>query len=251
MSGNGGHVRQALFEHGLDLEGQFEGSFAWERPVRIYPGTNLYRCEFGAYSYAAPHAEIHRTSIGRYCCIGPHAQLQGSAHPIGWLSTNPFPYQNPFKNLMDYRPPLAFEGYARDTVIGHDVWIGAGARLLPGVKVGNGAVIGAGAVVPKDVPDYAIVVGNPARIVRYRFADALVERLGQARWWEFDWPGLLSDDVQLPLDRPDAMLDLIECRGDTLPRIDPTRRLLLRDEEGLKVRKLVPSPALERSVPRP
>ena len=73
-----------------------------------------------------------------------------------------------------------------DITIGNDVWIGRGATVLSGVTVADGAVIGAGAVVAKDVPPYAIVVGNPARVVRYRFSDEVIEALLRIRWWE--WP---------------------------------------------------------------
>ena len=67
--------------------------------------------------------------------------------------------------------------------MGHDVWIGRSAIILPGVSIGDGAVVGAGAVVTKDVPAYAVVVGNPARVIRYRFSDALVARLRAVQWW--------------------------------------------------------------------
>lgn len=72
-----------------------------------------------------------------------------------------------------------------DTVIGNDVWIGRGATIMPGVKIGNGAVIGSMAVVAKDVPDYAIVAGNPARIIRYRFDQETIDFLNDLEWWDF------------------------------------------------------------------
>jgi virginiamycin A acetyltransferase len=75
---------------------------------------------------------------------------------------------------------------ARDTVVGHDVWIGTEALLLPGVRIGHGAVIGARAVVAADVPDYAVVAGNPARVLRHRYDAATAARLVALAWW--DWP---------------------------------------------------------------
>lgn len=72
-----------------------------------------------------------------------------------------------------------------DTVIGNDVWIGRGATIMPGVKIGNGAVIGSMAVVAKDVPDYAIVAGNPARLIRYRFDQETIDFLNDLEWWDF------------------------------------------------------------------
>ncbi|MBR2657224.1 MAG: CatB-related O-acetyltransferase [Loktanella sp.] len=74
----------------------------------------------------------------------------------------------------------------RDTVIGHDVWIGQGARIMPGAVVGNGVIIGAGAVVTGHVPDYAVVAGNPARVIRLRFATDVIATLNQIAWWHWD-----------------------------------------------------------------
>ena len=85
-----------------------------------------------------------------------------------------FRRQAPFKAFSEVR-------------IGHDVWIGAHARLLGGIRIGNGAVVGAGAVVTKDVPDYAIVGGVPAKIIRMRFDDATMERLRATQWYLYDW----------------------------------------------------------------
>lgn len=80
------------------------------------------------------------------------------------------------------------------TLIGNDVWIGRGASLFPGVTVGDGAIVGAHAVVAKDVPPYAVVVGNPATVVRHRFSDAEVETLLRLRWWE--WPDTAIKDAR-------------------------------------------------------
>jgi virginiamycin A acetyltransferase len=82
------------------------------------------------------------------------------------------------------RPSLP--GPGPDTVVGHDVWIGSGATILPGARIGSGAIIGAGAVVSGDVPPYAIVAGNPARVIRQRFGAETVARILALAWW--DWP---------------------------------------------------------------
>jgi hypothetical protein len=89
-------------------------------------------------------------------------------------------------------------------VLGHDVWIGHGAIVLPGRRIGTGAVIGAGAVVTRDVPPYAIAVGNPARVLRQRFAPAIAERLLTLAWW--DW-----DHERLRVALPDFRLPEIEA----------------------------------------
>ncbi|OFD41450.1 hypothetical protein BWGOE3_35540 [Bacillus mycoides] len=82
-----------------------------------------------------------------------------------------------------------FSGHPKtkgDVIIGHDVWICSGAMIMSGVKVGNGAVIGARSVVTRDIPPYGIVAGNPAKLVRYRFSPEVIEELQQISWWDWD-----------------------------------------------------------------
>lgn len=133
--------------------------------------------------YLYPGAPEHLT-IGRFCQIAHGARIITSSanHAMDGFSTYPFAVFNP--DLIG--------GYAaaidncRDTVVGHDVWLGFESVVMPGVRIGNGAIIAARAVVTGDVPDYAIVAGNPGRLVRRRFADDVVERLLRIAWWDWD-----------------------------------------------------------------
>ncbi|MBP0481304.1 CatB-related O-acetyltransferase [Sagittula salina] len=119
--------------------------------------------------------------IGRFCQIAQGVRfITASAnHQIDGLSAYPFA-------AMDPERRVGFQPDRRDTVIGHDVWLGFGAMVLPGASIGNGAIVGAGSVVRGAVPDYAVVIGNPGRVVRMRFAEAEVARLNALAWW--DWP---------------------------------------------------------------
>jgi acetyltransferase-like isoleucine patch superfamily enzyme len=236
-------LRETLLKHGLELEGHFNQSLTWEIPVRLHLAVNAVDVELGSYSYVAPYTELHHVSIGRYCSIGPHCRLFGAAHPTRWLSSHPFTHQSIFKHFLDYEPALQFEGYGQATRIGHDVWVGVNAIILPGVKIGHGAIIGAGAVVPRDVPDYAVVVGNPGRIVKYRFDERLIERLLRVQWWQFDLPRHVADKPDLPLDRPEAMLDYLEEHAQSLPRLSGVRKQLLSKPEGLVIRTIAPEVA--------
>ncbi|GAA0386510.1 CatB-related O-acetyltransferase [Streptomyces luteireticuli] len=128
-----------------------------------------------------------RLVIGKYCAIaaGTRFMMPGAAHPTMGVSTFPFTMFGGAwtGRTLDLVTDLPSRG---DTVIGNDVWIGYQALIMPGVRIGDGAVIAAGSVVTGDVEPYTIVGGNPARPIRRRFDDADVERLLRAAWW--DWP---------------------------------------------------------------
>lgn len=143
---------------------------------------NYHQIEIGMYTHGGcfnPNWIDRYTKIGRYCSIASHVRIINANHPIELKSSHAF----------FFNPVL---GYAREELaefipieIGCDVWIGHGAIILPNVKkIGHGAIISAGAVVNKDVPPYAISVGNPSRIVRYRFPEKEIEFLLNSKWWE-------------------------------------------------------------------
>jgi virginiamycin A acetyltransferase len=123
--------------------------------------------------------------IGKFVQIAHGARFVTASanHPMGGFSTYPFASFNPDEMATAYVEEVGRRG---DTVVGNDVWIGFEALIMPGVTIGDGAVIGSRTVVSRDVPAYAIAVGNPATVARRRFDDKTVERLIELRWW--DWP---------------------------------------------------------------
>jgi virginiamycin A acetyltransferase len=125
-----------------------------------------------------------RLEIGRFCQIAEGVEFITSTanHPMAGISTYPFAVFDP-PRFGSYRSSLP---RGRDTSVGHDCWIGRGAVLLPGAKLGNGVIIAANAVVRGTVPDYAVVGGNTAEVFRMRFTDKDIETLLDLRWW--DWP---------------------------------------------------------------
>jgi len=127
-----------------------------------------------------------RLIIGRFCAIasGVRFVMPGANHADRGPSTFPFGvFGPPWDATMDIVMSAPSRG---DTIVGHDVWLGYSALVLPGVTIGHGAVVAAASVVARDIPPYAVVVGNPARVVRSRFSADDVERLLRAAWW--DWP---------------------------------------------------------------
>lgn len=124
--------------------------------------------------------------IGRYCALGTGTTfvMNGANHRMDGPSTFPFPIMGgPWAEHFDLITGLPGRG---DTVVGNDVWFGYGATVMPGIRIGHGAIVASGAMVVDDVPDYAIVGGNPAKVIRKRFSDEEIARLLGVAWW--DWP---------------------------------------------------------------
>jgi acetyltransferase-like isoleucine patch superfamily enzyme len=162
----------------------------------------------GKYSGMNEHCFIARGTMGAYCAIGARTAINPFNHPIDWLSTNEFQYHPAsFDWVEEYRD---FKRLSRSpdmfspVTIGNDVWTGHNVNIMGGVNVGDGAIIGAGSVVTRDVPAYAIAAGVPATIKRYRFSEQIIARLLQVKWWELELSslsGLPFRDVEKCLDR--------------------------------------------------
>lgn len=178
------HLRR--FDVSVHRTTQLNGTVRFERKVTLFNNVSLRDVTMGGYSYVAPFGHLLFTDVGRYCSIGNNVAAGGSNHPMEAVSTSPAFYDRVFG--AQAWTPAPYDRRSARVRIGHDVWIAAHARVLPGVSIGNGAVVGMGAVVAGDVPDYAVVVGNPARVIRRRFDDALCARLAALAWWDYDWP---------------------------------------------------------------
>lgn len=149
------------------------------------------------YTYAgAPE----RLVIGRFGQIADRVRIitASANHPMAGISTYPFAIFD-HGRVGDYIDQISG---LPDTLIGHDVWIGDGATILPGARIGSGVIIGAGAVVGGQVPDYAVVAGNPGRVIRMRFDDATIARLLALQWWH--WPVELISRATGALARADV-----------------------------------------------
>jgi len=156
----------------------------------VGPNTRLYGCKIGRHSYFGGECIFSNVVVGRFCSIGPSVFAGLGRHPTtNVASTHPAFFSA--ENWGCYETFVTTSTFVEmlPVRIGHDVWIGAKTFIQDGVSIGHGAIIGAGAVVTHDVPPYAIVVGVPAKIIRFRASTEQIARLLQIAWWEW------SDDI--------------------------------------------------------
>ena len=166
------------------------GKCSFEGMNKISPGAYVTYSSLGYASYIGKNSVFSHAQIGRFCSIGDNVVLIRAKHPTNeFASTHPAFYststrssfvdENKYQDIEEDECGLSLN-------VGNDVWIGSNTLIKAGVKIGNGAVIAMGAVITKDVPDYAIVAGVPGKVIRYRFSDDIVSRLLLAKWWEKD-----------------------------------------------------------------
>lgn len=129
----------------------------------------------GNYNYLGENVKVSSTVIGNYCSIAPNSILGPGDHNLNNIST--------CVSVME-KTGISVDLVRKNCAIGNDVWIGANVIVLRGVKIGNGAVLAAGCVVNRDVPDYAVVGGVPAKILKYRFDEKTIEDINASRWFE-------------------------------------------------------------------
>lgn len=163
------------------------------RGERIIHGVKIGKYSYGVEQHCYPDTLLE--SVGAFCSINTHSLIGMVNHPTTLITTHPFLYHpNDYmgeyvpNDLLDLHRLADIHSLTKNgkIVIGNDVWIGAKTVILPSVRIGNGAIIAAGAVVTKDVPDYAIVAGVPAKVTRFRFSPEQIQILNEVKWW--DWP---------------------------------------------------------------
>jgi acetyltransferase-like isoleucine patch superfamily enzyme len=141
----------------------------------------------GDFTYVANGARIVNARIGKFCSLGPECRIGLGTHPMDFVSTHPAFYSSSQPTPASLAVREFIE--SRTVEIGNDVWVGDRAIIRDGVRIGDGAIVGAAAVVTRDVAPYAIVAGVPAKVIRRRFDDGVVEQLLASRWWDrdLDW----------------------------------------------------------------
>lgn len=200
-------------------------NYGKEASLEVEQGARFNRVDFhcrnlniGAYSYMHSGELYMVAKIGRYCSIAERVIIgvDPVGHPLDWLSTHPFQYT---KKHSPIDTGLTYQSKWQDVEIGNDVWIGQEAMIMKGVKIGNGAVIGARSIVTQDVPEYAIVIGIPAKIIKYRFSDDVIEKLKAYPWWCLSPAELrliMFDDIDAALEQ---MSDIKSWDDNTFKKV--------------------------------
>lgn len=130
----------------------------------------------GNNNYFGPYTMINNAIIGNYCSFAPGVKIGQGEHSLNFITT----CQKISKEIIEHSLNIS------PSIIGNDVWCGANVVILQGIKIGNGVVIGANAVVTHDIPDYAIAVGVPAKVIKYRFDSDIIMEIQQSEWWNYD-----------------------------------------------------------------
>lgn len=178
-----------------------------EDPIHVGFRCEIHSGSVGRYTFINTDTVIYGAEIGRYCSFGRGCQVGCAEHRVDTLTTSLFGFSpnwfpdDPTMSALTRRMPAWHSKRSGPTILGNDVWVGASVIILQGVTIGHGAVVGAGSVVTKDVPPYAIIGGVPAKVIRYRFEPDVIARLLEARWWDLPPEAVAA----LPLE------DVAEC----------------------------------------
>ena len=152
----------------------------------IYRGVKIKGSKVGAYTYISANTDVENAEIGKFCSVSDHCRIGMGGHNTNQVSTSPIFTEDRNGTKFQWTDKDVNAAPLKKAVVGNDVLIGSHALILGGVTIGDGAVVAAGAVVTKDVPPYAVVGGVPAKVIKYRFSQEVIDRLEEIQWWNLN-----------------------------------------------------------------
>jgi len=152
-----------------------------DKTSKVESGSQVVNSTFGRHSFCGYDCQIINCDVGSFTSIANNVVIGGAQHPMDWVSMSPVFYEG--KDSVKTKFSEHIRPDALKTKVGNDVWIGQGALIKAGVSIGDGAVVGMGSVVTKNVAPYCIVAGNPARLIKKRFDEDIIDNLLQLKWW--------------------------------------------------------------------
>lgn len=155
-----------------------------DKTSKIEAGSHIVNTNFDRHSFCGYDCVITDCNVGSFTSIANNVVIGGGKHPMEWVSMSPVFYEG--KDSVKTKFSEHKREPVKRTEIGHDVWIGEKALIKQGVIIGNGAVIGMGSIVTKDVEPYTVVAGSPAKVIRKRFDNHIIDRLEKIQWWKLD-----------------------------------------------------------------
>lgn len=153
-----------------------------EEQVMIGSFSKITYSKMGAMSYIGDYTVVINSIIGKFTSISWGVTIGPEEHDFNRVTNHSFLYSTKSFQLVKEK---MYSPFVKECVIGNDVWIGCNSTILRGVTIGDGAVIGANSLVNKDVPPYAVVVGSPAKIIKYRFSKEIIQALLKIKWWDY------------------------------------------------------------------
>jgi acetyltransferase-like isoleucine patch superfamily enzyme len=173
-----------LFNRGVSFFALIDHISKVSKKAKVNRGVKIYDSNIDSFTYIGPNAEIVCADIGKFCSVANNCSIGLATHSLKNISSSPIFTARKNGTGHSWVEKNSFEEIKR-VKIGNDVWIGTKVIIMGGVKIGNGAIIGAGSIVTRDLPDYSIAVGVPAKVKKFRFDKPIIDKLQEINWWDF------------------------------------------------------------------